>query len=223
MKLVVVYIAAAAAFPLSAHDVFSTKITWSREISRVIYQHCAGCHHEGGSAFSLTSFAAARPWATAIKEEVLARRMPPFGAIKGFGDLENDHALTQEQLHLISDWVEGGAPEGDPALLPKDPKFGPLDTPRPKTGSELIVDGSFTLPHELTAVAVRPKSLTEGSSVKVIVQLPDGAIEPLIWLYHYKAEFDRTYYFRKPLRLPAGTRIECFPASAGTISLMAQR
>ena len=75
---------------LSAHDVISTKLTWSREVSRIIYKRCASCHHEGGSAFSLMTYEEARPWAKAIKEEVLERRMPPFGAVKGFGDFRDD-------------------------------------------------------------------------------------------------------------------------------------
>jgi len=56
----------------------------------------------------------------------------------------------------------------------------------------------------------------------VVATLPDGAIEPLIWLYDYKPQFDRTYYFRKPLKLPAGTKIETYPSSVGTISLVAR-
>ena len=58
------------------------------------------------------TYAEARPWAVAIKEEVLERRMPPWGAVKGFGDFRNDKALTPEQLELIISWVGGGVPEG---------------------------------------------------------------------------------------------------------------
>ncbi|HEX4593689.1 MAG TPA: cytochrome c, partial [Bryobacteraceae bacterium] len=112
-----------AGLALSAHDVISTKITWSREISRIVYKRCASCHHEGGSAFSLMTYTEARPWAKAIKEEVLERRMPPFSAVKGFGELRDDKAITQEELHLIADWVEGGSPEGEPSLMPKPPDF----------------------------------------------------------------------------------------------------
>jgi hypothetical protein len=208
---------------LSAHDVISTKITWSREISRIVYKRCASCHRDGGSAFALTTYEQARPWAKAIKEEVLERRMPPFGAVKGFGDLRDDQALTQEELHLISDWVEGGSPEGDPALLPKDPEFGPAAGVASKTGSELIVDGSLTLKHATRITGVRPKGLADGSSVKVVAERPDGTIEPLIWLYQYKPQFDRTYYFRNPLAFPAGTKIETYPVGAGTIALLAQK
>src|SRR5713101_2691569 len=132
---------------VSAHDAFSTKITWSREISRIVDKRCASCHRDGGSSFALTTFEQARPWAKAIKEEVLERRMPPFGAVKGFGDLTDDQALTQEEIHLIADWVEGGSPEGDAALLDKNPDFGPHAIRESKTGAQLVVHGSHTLKH----------------------------------------------------------------------------
>src|ERR1700676_1180801 len=105
-----------------AHDIITTKITFSKEISRLIYKRCATCHHEGGAAFSLMSYDEARPWAKAVKEEVLERRMPPWEAIKGFGEFRDDRGLTQEELETISAWVEGGAPEGDPKYLPPLPK-----------------------------------------------------------------------------------------------------
>jgi hypothetical protein len=89
----------------SAHDVITTPITYSREISRLIYSRCASCHREGGSAFSLLTYPEARPWAKAIKEEVLERRMPPWGAVKGFGQFRDDRGLTQEQIGLIAYWV----------------------------------------------------------------------------------------------------------------------
>lgn len=208
---------------VSAHDVFSTKITYSREISRLIDKRCASCHHDGGSSFSLTTFEQARPWAKAIKEEVLERRMPPFGAVKGFGDLRDDQALTQEELHLIADWVEGGSPEGDPALLAAHPAYGPVAVKPEATGKELIVDGSYTLKRAMTIVGVRAASLTDGSSVKLVAERPDGQITPLIWLYDYKPQFDRTYYFRKPVNLPADTKIEEYPRDKGALALVAAK
>ncbi len=69
-------------------------------------------------AFSLATYKDARPWAKAIGEEVLQRRMPPWGAVKGFGDFRNDQGLTAEQLELIVDWEEGGAPEGEEKDMP---------------------------------------------------------------------------------------------------------
>jgi len=41
-------------------------------------------------SFSMLTYAEARPWAVAIKDEVLSRRMPPWGAVKGFGEFRDD-------------------------------------------------------------------------------------------------------------------------------------
>jgi hypothetical protein len=223
IKLAIAIPFVGAGLALSAHDVISTKITWSREISRIVFKRCASCHHEGGSAFSLMTYQEARPWAKAIKEEVLERRMPPFSAVKGFGELRDDKAITQEELHLIADWVEGGSPEGEPSLLPKPPDFSasadPVDK-HPKAGAEVVVDGSLTLPHAATFVGARAKAMTEGASVQAVAQLPDGEIEQLIWIYDYKPKFDQAYYFRKPLNFPAGTKIETYPAGPSLALLL---
>jgi hypothetical protein len=209
-----------AGFTASAHDVITTKVTWSREISRLMFKHCTSCHREGGSSFPLTTYAQARPWAKAIKEEALERRMPPFAAVKGFGELREDHSLTQEQLELLSDWVEGGAPEGEPRLLPKDPDLNPSVEAQPKTGAEVVIDGSRTLKQPATFVAIRAKNVLEGGTIRVIALRPDGSVTPLIWIYKYNPKFDQTYYFRKALTLPAGTKLLASPAAAGTIAIL---
>jgi len=105
-----------------AHEFITTKITWAREISRVFNRRCISCHRSGGPAFDLGAYEQARPWAEAIKQEVLERRMPPWGAIKGFGDFRDEEALTEMEIAVISSWVEGGAPRGDLTLLPKQIK-----------------------------------------------------------------------------------------------------
>src|SRR5215468_7656370 len=106
-----------------AHDIITTPVTWDREISRIFYSRCVSCHREGGAAFSLGDYKDAFPWRTAIKEEVLERRMPPWGAVKGFGDFRNDQALTPEQLELLTSWSQGGSPEGDEKDLPSKDKL----------------------------------------------------------------------------------------------------
>src|SRR6266508_3833559 len=109
----------------NAHNV-GNAITWNREISRVIYQRCASCHREGGTAFSLMKYQEVQPRAVDIKEAVLSRRMPPWGAVKGFGDFRNDQALTPEQLELITSWSQGGSPEGDPKDLAAKDKLNEM-------------------------------------------------------------------------------------------------
>ena len=70
-----------------------------------------------------------QPRAVEIRDAVLSRRMPPWGAVKGFGDFRNDQALTAEQIELITDWVQDDTPKGNNArMLPPLPKFGPSET-----------------------------------------------------------------------------------------------
>src|SRR5579872_1724730 len=130
------------------HDAITTKVTFDREIVRLMISHCGSCHNPKGSAFSLMTYDDARPWAKAIGEEVLQRRMPPWGAVKGFGDFRNDKGLTEEQLELIVDWEEGGAPEGDPKDIPPTIKF-PEDASYKKPAQEVTVSGDTKLTKEI--------------------------------------------------------------------------
>ena len=221
-----------------AHDPITTQITWNRDISRIVYARCGSCHHEGADAFSLMTYKDARPWAKAMKEEVLERRMPPYAAIKGFGDIRNDEALTQEEIHIIADWVEGGSPEGDdPKLLPKMPDYtapaaGKGSAVAAKAGGsaaannalpQLIAGGTLAIKEPVTLVGVRAGTLAEGASIQAVVQKPDGTIQPLIWIYDYKPKYDRAYYFKKPITLPPGTKIDLYPSNGGTLALLVKK
>jgi hypothetical protein len=205
---------------VEAHDIITTKITFSKEISRLIDKRCATCHREGGSAFSLMSYAEARPWAKAIKEEVLERRMPPWEAVKGFGEFRDDRGLTAEEIETIAAWVEGGAPEGEPKYLPPTPRLVDWqDASSPKGAVEVTLADGAKIAAASQVVAIRAKALKPGASVQVVAVRPDETVEPLIWIYKYNPAFARTYYYAAPVGLPAGTRIEVNPPGAGTVEL----
>ena len=72
---------------------------------------------------SLATYEEARPWAKAIKEEMLEKRMPPWHAVKGYGEFRNAPLITQREIDLIVNWVEGGAPKGDDKDLPPEPLY----------------------------------------------------------------------------------------------------
>ncbi len=48
----------------------------------------------------------------------------------------------------------------------------------------------------------------------MIAELPDGSIQPLLWLQPYKPVFGHPFWLRVPLTLPAGTVIRGLPAGA---------
>jgi len=209
------------ALSAQAHDVISTKITWTREISRVVYKNCVSCHREGGTSFSLITYEESRPWAKAIKEEVLTRRMPPWNAVKGFGDFEHDRGLAQEQIQLIADWVEGGAPEGDKLYAPKPPRS--FDEPsRRAPSTKLAVAGSVKLRGETTVAGIFAGAIPKGGALQVIARQPDGSVTPMLWLQAFNPGYNQPYWFKTPLKLPAGTVIETAPPGA-TVSLLTRR
>lgn len=204
---------------LRAHTFYSTKITWSRDVSRVVYRTCASCHHPGGSSFSLMTFAEARPWAEAIKQQVLEHRMPPWNAVKGFGEFKHDRGLTQEDLEIIGEWVEGGAPEGNPLYMPAAPDFSADPDENHDGERRLAVSGTKVMKHAVEAVGIEANLVPAAGVLQVVAQRPDGGIEPLIWIEKFNPDYKKTYYFREPLRFPAGTRIQISPRQ-GSVALV---
>jgi len=198
------------------HDIITTSITFTRDISRIVNNHCASCHHPGGTAFSLMTYSDARPWAVAIKEEILRRRMPPWGAIKGFGEFRNDTALTPEEMERIVSWTDGGVPEGEPKDMPPPPKSLEPETYRHLKG-ELSANGDsaeFPLTRALKLDGLWPEKIPEKGSFQITAQLPDGTIQPLLWLQDYKMQFGHPFLFRTPVNLPARTVIRGIPPGA---------
>jgi hypothetical protein len=210
----------AGSMPAWAHDIITTPITFDREIARIVYSRCASCHHPDGAAFSLLTYKDARPWAEAVKEEVLARRMPPWGAVKGFGDFRNDQALTPEQLEVIVSWADGGVPEGEQKDLPPVPKFDDTKPGSPPKGS-LLVSGDFTLKTNLKLDGLWPRQVPAKASFQVTALLPDGSLEPLLWMQEYKPEWGHAFLLRAPLELPKGTVIQGVPKDASVALLKA--
>jgi hypothetical protein len=72
---------------------------------------------------SFTSYREVRPWAKAIKEVVVQRRMPPWHSDSHYGEWSNDRRLSDADISTIVAWVDGGVKEGDPKDLPANPLF----------------------------------------------------------------------------------------------------
>jgi hypothetical protein len=208
----------AACCAAQAHDIITTSITWTRDISRIVNNHCVSCHHPGGKAFSLMTFADARPWTVAIKEEILRRRMPPWGAIKGYGEFRNDTALTPEEMERVVSWSDGGVPEGEEKDLPAPPKSLEPEKFTHRKG-EFVVSGELALTRAFKVDGLWPDKFPEKGSFKIMAELPDGSIQPLLWLKDYKAQFGHPFLYRTPISLPARTVIRGIPSGA-KISLL---
>ena len=164
---------------------------------------------------SLMTYDDARPWAKAIRDQVVARSMPPWGAVKGVGSFQNDPSLTEVEIQMLVAWVEGGAPKGDDdALAPKPPEPPRAPTRQLSLKSQVVTE-DMHLGRPVMLRGIRPESLDAGQSMLVDAWLPDGRIEHLIWLRDYHKAWTRDYLFRDPLKLPAATTIHVKgPASA---------
>jgi hypothetical protein len=98
--------------------------TFARDVAPIMFTKCASCHRPGEVApMSLLSYSDARPWASAIKQKVSTRAMPPWHADPAHGTFRNDLRLSDREIDTIVRWVDGGAREGDPSAVPALPKF----------------------------------------------------------------------------------------------------
>lgn len=172
---------------------------------------------------SFVTYEDTRPWAKAIKEEVLERRMPPWGAVRGIRELRDDPSLSQPEVDMIVSWVEGGAPKGDDIYLPPPLRFDAPPTYKPAAKlRELVIGNSLLLQDRVRVAALRPKDLPTGGSMEVTAYRPDAGVEHLIWIRGYRQEWNRTYYFRNAMDLPKGTKIAVHSAPGAKAVLLLQ-
>jgi hypothetical protein len=74
---------------------------------------------------SLMTYQDVRPWARSIKQRVVDRAMPPWGIDPhvGIQSFKNDPSLRQDEIDTIVAWADAGAPQGNPADMPKPREF----------------------------------------------------------------------------------------------------
>jgi hypothetical protein len=107
-----------------AGSVAPEKPTFSKDVAPIIDDRCVSCHRPGEAApMPFTSYELVRPWAKAIREQVVARTMPVWLADSHAGSFKNERRLSQVEIDTISNWVANGAPEGDRKQTPVPPSF----------------------------------------------------------------------------------------------------
>ncbi|MYE30603.1 MAG: cytochrome c, partial [Gammaproteobacteria bacterium] len=95
--------------------------TYADDIAPILQRSCQQCHRPGGGGpMSFMSYDEVRPWAPVIQYRTAIRdrmgAMPPWFVEKNIGinGFKNDYSLSDLDLALIQDWVEHGAPRGNP-------------------------------------------------------------------------------------------------------------
>lgn len=104
---------------LPPRGVLGARVTFNKQVVRLLQDNCQKCHHEGDIApFPLVSYKDAYEHRIQIVTQTSGRIMPPWHVDSACAAYEDDPTLTDEQIRTFSKWVEAGAPEGDPADLP---------------------------------------------------------------------------------------------------------
>ena len=99
-------------------------VTFSKDIAPILFQYCAPCHRPHEAApFPLLTYQDAQKRGAQIASVTRRRYMPPWPPEPDHGDFAGARRLSQAQIDMLARWVEGGMPEGDPAVLPPAPKF----------------------------------------------------------------------------------------------------
>ena len=119
----------AGAGSVSSHETLTTTVLFDREIVRVLNAHCVMCHSADGPSFPLSTYEETWLKGRSIRAAVIARHMPPWAAVPGYGDFANDNGLTLREMQFVVSWVEGLGPRnaGRVFLNVQDP-----DRPRPR-------------------------------------------------------------------------------------------
>jgi hypothetical protein len=97
--------------------------TYAGQVSRIVGKHCTACHRIASvGPFPLTNYEETRAYAREIRRATQTRKMPPWFAVPGVGEFQNQRQLTVEEIKTLGDWFDAGAPLGDPNDLPPLPE-----------------------------------------------------------------------------------------------------
>ena len=114
----------AVAVLLAAGGVSSTGVTFYKDVLPILQQRCQTCHRPGEiGPMALETYRQTRPWAKAIRDAVLSKRMPPWHADSRYGKFRNDLSLEPAEIDTLAAWADAGAPAGSPADAPAAKRF----------------------------------------------------------------------------------------------------
>lgn len=111
------------------HETLTTTVLFDREIVRILSKHCVMCHDEGGPSFPLATYEQTFLQRRKIRSETIARHMPPWAAVPGYGEFANDNSLTLRETQFLVSWVEGLGPRNSGTVFTN---VAGADAPRTK-------------------------------------------------------------------------------------------
>ena len=98
--------------------------TFYKDVLPVLERNCQSCHRAGEAApMPLVTYKDARPWAKAMRQAVLTKKMPPWLADPAVGHFTNDRTLPPGDVETLVKWADAGALEGNPKDARKSVEF----------------------------------------------------------------------------------------------------
>jgi|SRR5689334_1225595 len=95
-----------------AADVTEGRVTFQRDVLRILAKHCQNCHRPGQVApMSFLTYETTRTWARQIKAVVTVKKMPPVVGSPHYMALTQGEGLTQAEITTLVKWVDEGAPQ----------------------------------------------------------------------------------------------------------------
>jgi peroxiredoxin len=78
----------------------------------------------------------------------------------------------------------------------------PPDAPRHRVTATLV------LKNDIAALSITPHMHLVGKEMKVTATLPDGRLQPLVWVRDWDFKWQDSYQYQAPVELPKGTRLD---------------
>ncbi len=162
-------------FLASAACLFGQDVTFTKDIAPIIYNNCTQCHRPNEiGPFSMTNYDEIKPWAPSIKYVTSIRYMPPWKADPEYSRFQGERFLSQEEIDLIAEWADNGAPYGNASeepALPEFPTGSQIGTP------DLVLSMAQSFIHQggnkdEYRVFVLPTGLTEAKEIATVELRP---------------------------------------------------
>src|SRR5690606_27462438 len=137
---------------MASEAMADTSLTFHKDIQPILQDKCVNCHRTGGAGpMPLVHYDEVLPYAglimykTGLKDRMGA--MPPFYLERdnGIQDYKNNPALSEEQIAMIAEWAQNGAPQGDRNDAPELREFDDGLTWRSGTPDLVIRSAPITM------------------------------------------------------------------------------
>src|SRR5207247_5037737 len=90
------------------------KISFAKDVAPILAAKCVVCHRPGDiGSWVMSDYKKVKGMSDMMREVILARRMPPWGADPQYGKFADDRSLSVAEAQTLLRWIEQGSPRGE--------------------------------------------------------------------------------------------------------------